>query len=80
MPADQQPVTEKARRMQVDLGERPEIASVYDEAIRQTLQDAMDGGDGPLVMLEKPVFDRSRRISRPDVKHSVLLRLMYFRP
>lgn len=80
MPADR-PVTGRApRQVRVDLGERPDIANIFDEAIRQTLQDAMDGNDGPLRMLEKPAFDRTRRISRPDVKQSVVLRLMYSNP
>ena len=66
-----------AGQLRVELG-RSGTANVLDGAVLQALQDARDGGGGFLQMLEKPAFD-ARRISRPDVDHSVILKLMYLR-
>ena len=68
----------KSLRVNVEVDE-DKIANIFDKAIRQTLQDAMYGNDGAIKMLEKPAFDRTQRISRPDVKQSEMIRLMYFK-
>ena len=76
MPTDQ--VTDKPLQIKVEVDE-DKIPNIFDRAIMQTLQDAMHNNDGSIKMLEKPAFDRTQRICRPDVKNSEIIRLMYFR-
>lgn len=69
-----------AGQLRVKLEGRPDVANILDGAVLQTMQDARDGGGGFLQLLERPAFDGARPISRPDVDHSVILRLMYLKP
>lgn len=67
-----------AVRLRVKLDEQP-VSNMFDKAILQTLRDASNGNDGPLRILEKPAFDK-KRISRPDIRHTVILSMMYLKP
>lgn len=81
MPADPQSVTGEAlSQTRIELDGQPNVANILDKAVLQTLQDATDGNGGAIRMLEKAAFDRTRRISRPDVRLSTIMTLMYGKP
>lgn len=80
MSADLQMTSKSPSNLRVGLEGKPSVANIFDKAVLQTLQDARDGDGGFLKLLEKPAFDNTRRISRPDVDHSVILRIMYLKP
>ena len=79
MPADPQSVTgEVPSQMLVEFGQSS-VANILDKVVLQTLQDANDGNGGALEMLEKPAFNKTQPMSRPDVRQSTILRLMYLK-
>lgn len=80
MSADLQMTSKSPGQLRVRLEGKPSVANIFDKAVLQTLQDAKDGDDGLLELLEKPAFDNTRQINRPDVDHSVILRIMYLKP